>query len=86
VHFSKKTSYYAVLQTNGPLNRSVLFLYDTDGKITYQEIIAESCSSISSMPGKMGDRLLIGCSGDILEYSSIRDGVTAQDKNDAGSR
>ena len=86
VHFSKKTPYYAVLQTNGPLNRSMLFLYDTDGKITYQEIIAESCSSIASMPEKMGDRLLIGCSGDILEYSSIGDGFTAQAKNDAGSR
>lgn len=71
VHFSKETSHYAVLQTNGPLNRSMLFLYDAGGKIAYQEIMAEACFSITSVPEKTGDRLLIGCSGNILEYSAV---------------
>jgi hypothetical protein len=71
VHFSKEGAYYAVLQTNSPLKRSMLFLYDAGGKIAYQEILADACSGIASMPEKTGDRLLVGCSNDILEYSPI---------------
>jgi hypothetical protein len=87
VHFPKKAAYYSVLQTNGPLKRSILFLYDTEGKIAYQEILADACFGITSVTGKEGDRLLVGCSGDILEYSPITDdGTIAQTKSGAGSR
>ncbi|MGA2483337.1 MAG: hypothetical protein ABSF92_09480 [Candidatus Acidiferrales bacterium] len=84
VHFPKVPSYYAVLQSNGPLKRSLLFLYDGVGKIAYQEILADACFGIASMPGKTGDRLLVGCSGDILEYSPITDGAATQANSDAG--
>jgi len=76
VLFPKAPSYYAVLQNNRPLKRSILFLYDGIGKIAYQEILADACLGIASMPEKEGDRLLVGCSGSILEYSP--DGTSTQ--------
>lgn len=85
VHFPKDASYYAVLQNNGPLKRSILLLYDAVGKIAYQEILADSCFGIAAMPEKAGDRLLVGCSGNILEYSPITDGNAAQAKSSAAS-
>jgi hypothetical protein len=42
--------------------------------------------AIASMPEKTVDRLLVGCSGNILEYSAITGSLTAQEKNDVGSR
>ena len=86
VHFQKDAAYYALLQTNGALKRSILFLYNAEGKIVYQEVLADSCFGIASMPDKAGDRLLVGCSGNILEYSPITDSTTAQAKSDPASR
>jgi len=83
VQFPKEPPYYAVLQTNRSLSRSMLFLYDAEGKITYHETPAETCLGIATMREKAGDRLLIGCSGNILEYSPSAD---AQANNDAGNR
>lgn len=71
VHFSTEAPYYAVLQTIGPLNRSMVFIYDAEGKITYQEILGDTCFAIASMPERNGDRLLIGCSGNVLEYDAV---------------
>lgn len=86
VHFPKKAAYYAVLQTNGPLKRSILFLYDAEGKIVYQEILSDACLSIASVPEKSAERLLVGCSGNILEYSPIAEGTIAEPKSDARIR
>jgi len=83
VHFPKEAAYYAVLQTNGSLKRSILFLYDSEGTIAYQEILADACLSIASMPEKSADRLLVGCSGNILEYSPITNGTIPRPKSDA---
>ena len=69
VHFPKSSQYYAALQTNLTLNRSVLTLYDGTETIAYQAVLGGTCFSIASLPGPNGDRLLIGCSGEILEYS-----------------
>ena len=69
VRYTKNAEYYAVLQDRGALERSMLSLYDNEGQIAYQEILGDSCLSIAALPGKLGDRLLIGCSGKIWEYS-----------------
>ena len=69
VHYAKNVEYYAVLQTRRALERSVLSLYDNEGQIAYQEILGESCLGIATLPGKLGDGLLIGCSGKIWKYS-----------------
>jgi hypothetical protein len=84
VHFSREAPYYAVLQTNGPLNRSMLFIYDAEEKLAYQEILGDMCFAIASMPEKKGDRLLVGCSGGILEYSPTIDGDITQVNNSVG--
>lgn len=83
VRFLKDTSYYAVLQGNGHLKRSMFFLYDAVGKIAYQEILADTCFGIAAIPEKTGERLLVGCSGDILEYSPATDGSAPQARSDA---
>jgi hypothetical protein len=61
---------YAVLQT-GTLPRSLLSIYNSDGKITYQEILGDRCLAISTMPGDLADRLLIGCGSSVWEYSPL---------------
>ncbi len=85
VQFPNGALYYAVLQNNRPLKRSILFLYDTVGKIAYQEILADACFGIASMPEKAGERLLVGCSGNILEYSPNTYGSPAQVKSAAAN-
>ena len=60
--------FYAVLQT-GILPRSLLSVYNGDGKITYQEILGDRCLAINTMPGDLADRLLIGCGSSVWEYS-----------------
>jgi hypothetical protein len=86
VHFPNGAANYAVLQNNGPRDRSMLLLYDSEGGIAYQEILADSCLGIASMPEKSGDRLLVGCSGAILEYSPNTLGSAAQSKRETESR
>lgn len=61
---------YAVLQT-GILPRSLLSIYNSDGKITYQEILGDRCVAINTMPGDLADRLLIGCGSSVWEYSPL---------------
>ena len=61
----------------------MLFLYNAAGNIAYQEILADSCFGIASMPEKIGNRLLVGCSGAILEYAPIAAGTSAQATSDS---
>ena len=61
---------YAVLQT-GTLPRSLLSIYNSDGKIAYQEILGDRCLAINTMPGDLADRLLIGCGSSVWEYSLL---------------
>ena len=67
VRYAKGSEYYAVLQNH--LERSVLFLFDSREQIAYEEVIGDSCLGIAALPGNLGDRLLIGCSGKVWEYS-----------------
>jgi hypothetical protein len=69
VHYTNEAEYYAVLQARWVSERSMLLLYDKQGQIAYQEVIGDSCLGIAALPGKLGDRLLVGCSGRIWEYS-----------------
>jgi hypothetical protein len=69
VRLSEAVDYYAVLQGSRSLDRSVLFLYDQEGRIAYQEILGESCSGVTALSVNIGERLLIGCSNRILDYA-----------------
>ncbi len=61
---------YAVLQT-GTLPRSLLSIYNSEGKIAYQEILGDRCLAINTIPVDLADRLLIGCGSSLWEYSAL---------------
>ena len=69
IRFGKGAEYFAVLENR--LERSMLLLYGEDGKIVYQEILDEPCLGIAALPKKDGERLLVGCSAKIWEYSPV---------------
>lgn len=67
-----KARYYATLQRYDEWNRSVLRIYDDQNRAVYEEVIAETCAALRSMPNKSGEALLLGCDGKLLRYS-LRD-------------
>jgi len=71
VHFSAEAESYAVLQTGTALGRSLLYLYDAQGKLVYQEVIGKACGGLAATPGELGERFLVGCGSTILEYSRV---------------
>jgi len=71
VHFGKRAEYFAVLQNNFSKGRSMLLLYDKDGQIAYQEILGETCLGMTTLPKQNGERLLVGCTSKIWEYSPV---------------
>lgn len=71
VRFGKDAEYYAALLNKGVSARSVLLLYDKDGRIAYEEILGESCRGIAAVPAGPAERLLVGCSDRVLEYAPV---------------
>ena len=67
IRFGKESEYFAVLEATS--GRSMLLLYGEDGQIIYQEILGESCLGMAALPKKDGERLLVGCTAKIWEYS-----------------
>jgi hypothetical protein len=59
--------YFAVLENS--LSHSMLLLYGQNGEIVYQEIFAGACLGIAALPKNDGERLLVGCNGNVWEYS-----------------
>jgi hypothetical protein len=74
VHFERNGDYFSVLFSDAVSSRSILVLYDEQRRIAYQEILGESCLGIAALPGEAGERLLVGCSGKVFEYSPVRRG------------
>ena len=70
VEFSPGNSDYALLQNNWIAKRAVLTLYDQEGQIAYQEILADACSSIAAMPDAQGSTLLVGCADTACQYAA----------------
>ncbi|HYY72466.1 MAG TPA: hypothetical protein VE778_02625 [Candidatus Bathyarchaeia archaeon] len=70
VHFGRNAEYYAALMNKGH-SRSIVLLYDKQRQIAYQEVLGESCFGITALPGRSGERLLIGCSGRVVEYTRV---------------
>jgi hypothetical protein len=68
VRFGRKgPGYFAVLSSRS--QRSMLILYGEDRKAAYQEIIGEACQSLADLPVPDGERLLVGCTGEVWEFS-----------------
>jgi hypothetical protein len=69
IRFGKGADYFAVLENQ--LERSMLLLYGEDGQIAYQEILGEPCLGMAALPKKDGERLLVGCTAKVWEYSPV---------------
>jgi hypothetical protein len=78
VAFKRGLSSFAVLQDFKPMQRSLLFLYDEEGRLVYQETIANACRGINALPGDSGESLLIGCSDKIWEYKLAADAAASK--------
>jgi hypothetical protein len=71
VQFGKGRRYFAVLQNSFAKERSALLLYDNDGQIAYQEILAETCLGMATLPGIDANQFLVGCASKIWQYSPV---------------
>ena len=66
--------YLAVIAYFVALNRSMLYVYEPSGKIVYQEILPEECTSIAVLPTDRKDgvqELLVGGSKTIWRYKAL---------------
>jgi len=73
VHFSKGTPYYASLLRHNQWNRSLLYIYDTQNQIVYDEIIKDDCAALRAVPKENGaEDLLLGCDGSVWKYSEAK--------------
>lgn len=63
--------YFAAVVEFSNWNRSILYVYGSDKKLIYQEIIPEACASITSLSlnSKGKETLLLGCHGTVWKYS-----------------
>lgn len=71
LHLGKDGNYFAIVGSNRSRERSILLIYDRDGKIVYQEILDATCPSITTLQEKKDERLLIGCTNKIWEYFPV---------------
>jgi hypothetical protein len=53
------------------IDRSMLYIYGADGKLSYQELLPEECGAIAVLPASEGGKaqeLLVGCDGKVWRY------------------
>ncbi len=73
VHFSKNTPYYAGLLGHYEWTRSLLYIYDEENRLVYDEVLDRNCDALYAVPGKNGtEDLLLGCDGSIWKYSQAK--------------
>ena len=63
-------SVFAAVVDLGPhWDRTILYVHDYDGNLLYQEVLKGHCQSLAPRPTAFGDSLLVGCKGQVWEYS-----------------
>ncbi|HEV8366442.1 MAG TPA: hypothetical protein VGQ39_00700 [Pyrinomonadaceae bacterium] len=68
---SYQPKYLAVISNFAGIDRSVLDIFDSSGKIIYQEVLPEECSSVAALPSdsqKHPEELLVGGESTIWKY------------------
>jgi hypothetical protein len=62
--------YFAVLAEYKVSKRSIIYIYNSEGTLVYQEVLPEACSSIAALsPDDSGsESILLGGEGKILQY------------------
>jgi hypothetical protein len=64
-------AYLAVINEFAAVDRSVLYVYSSSGKLAYQEVLPEECSSIATLPPENGigtQDFLVGGSRTVWRY------------------
>lgn len=70
VRFSKGTPYFAALLRHFLWKRSLLYIYDGQNQLLYDEILDHDCDALRAVPGENGtEDLLLGCDGVVWKYS-----------------
>ncbi len=73
VHFSKNTPYYASLLRHYEWSRSLLYIYDEENQLVYDEVLDHDCDALHAVPEKNGtEYLLLGCDGSVWKYSQAK--------------
>jgi hypothetical protein len=55
-------------------DRSVLYLHDQTGKLSFLEVFNHRCGAVGTMPaapGSTDESLLVGCTGEVWKYDSL---------------
>ena len=65
--------YYAGVLRHFIWTRSLLYIYDPQNQLAYEEILDHDCASLSSSREENGTgSLLVGCNGDVWKYSQAK--------------
>lgn len=71
--FKDQPAYLAIITQFSVIDRSIFYVYDTQGKLVYQEILPEQCSSIAVLPSEDESRqasLLVGGEETVWRYAA----------------
>jgi hypothetical protein len=70
VHFPGKAVAYAALVPRRIWNRSVLYMYDRQNQLIYQEVLDHNCGALfAHSNGNGGEDLFVGCDGAVWKYT-----------------
>ncbi|HEV2862389.1 MAG TPA: VCBS repeat-containing protein [Pyrinomonadaceae bacterium] len=69
---SGRPKYLAVVGQFAALDRSLLYVYDEQGRLVYHEILPETCESAAALPpGASGaEEFLVGCENTVWRYAA----------------
>lgn len=73
VSFRGENSYYSLLQSYSPANRSLLSLFDGKSHLVYEEILDANCGAVASVLQGSNELLLVGCEDKIWAYALLPD-------------
>lgn len=73
---ANEPEYLAVLVAFRTRSASILYVYDPQGALVYQEVLGEDCEAVAaSPPGKSGvESLLVGGEGQVWQYKAQNSG------------
>jgi hypothetical protein len=71
VRFSGREAFYATIIAYPLWDRSLFFIHGLKGQLLFKEVIPSECSAILALPKDKFERLLVGCTGKVLEYSPL---------------
>ena len=73
VCFTSRRCYQATLIRYSLWDRSVLYLHDQSGKLSFREVFDRRCGAVGTMPAASASKdesLLVGCTGEVWKYDN----------------